>query len=161
MRYRYKLQTMLRSSLIVILTVIVSSFTVERYKSAFAPPQLAGGKLSVIVHSANAADQISLTNLKASFKGQNVRWNDRKKIRLALMKTSTATGKLTAENVMGMTGSEMDKFYLALVFQGKITAPKFFHSESELSEYVKITDGAIGIISNTSTSNAKVLNVNE
>ena len=162
MSYRYKLQTIVRSFIIIVCATIVNSgFTVVHYYGATSTPQLAGGKLSVIVNGSISVDQMSLTTLKASFKGQKVRWGDRMKIRLALMKTSTTTGKLTAENVMGMTGSEMDKFYLTLVFQGKITAPKFFTSESDLSDYVSSTAGAMGIVSKANASNAKVLNINE
>jgi hypothetical protein len=45
-----------------------------------------------------------------------------------------------------MTGDELNKFWLALVFQGKAAAPNFFNSESELQTFIAQNPGAIGII---------------
>lgn len=51
----------------------------------------------------------------------------------------------------------MNKFWLALVFQGKASAPVFFTSKSDLEEYVTLTSGAIGIIEVPSESKLRTV----
>ena len=51
----------------------------------------------------------------------------------------------------------LNKYFLALVFQGKVKAPAFFNSVSELEAYVAQTPGAIGVVQNTSTDQIKVV----
>jgi hypothetical protein len=145
-------------STLLVLGFILSSFS-TRMTEPFAP-DLAEGKLMVIVNTSVGVSDITMKNLKASFRGEKVRWENKKKIRLALMKTNTDAGKLTANEVLGMSGSELDRYYLTLVFQGKISAPKFFSSSAALDDYVNSTEGAIGIVSKSSNAKAKVINVN-
>ena len=59
-----------------------------------------------------------------------------------------------------MTGNELNKYFLALVFQGKVKAPTFFNSAAELESYVADTPGAIGVIQNTSDDQNTIIHVN-
>ncbi len=78
--------------------------------------------------------------------GEQQRWRSGTKITIALMKTNTAAGKNTSETIYGMSSDELNKFWLALVFQGKAAAPNFFNSASELENFVAQNPGAIGIV---------------
>ena len=78
--------------------------------------------------------------------GEQQRWQGGTKITIALMKTNTPTGKNTSETIYGMSSDEVNKFWLALVFQGKAGAPNFFNSASELENFVAQNPGAIGIV---------------
>ena len=69
-----------------------------------------------------------------------------RRISIALMKASTPTGEATFKKVYGMSGDEVNKYWLALVFQGKAKAPVFFNTATELETYISQTPGAIGII---------------
>ncbi|MGH2563912.1 MAG: hypothetical protein ACRDE5_05335, partial [Ginsengibacter sp.] len=60
--------------------------------------------------------------------------------------TNTPLGKITSAKIYDMNGDELNKFWLALVFQGKAQAPKFFNSENELADFVAQNPGAIGIL---------------
>jgi len=62
------------------------------------------------------------------------------------MKTNTSAGKSTSKILYGMSGDELNKFWLALVFQGKAPAPNFFNSAAELENFVAQNPGAIGIL---------------
>lgn len=78
--------------------------------------------------------------------GEQQRWRSGTKITIALMKTNTPAGKNTSMMIYGMSGDELNKFWLALVFQGKAAAPIFFNSAAELENFVAQNPGAIGIL---------------
>ena len=62
------------------------------------------------------------------------------------MKTSTPAGMYTCRKIYDMSGDDLKKFWLALVFEGKAEAPAFFNTTSELENFVAENPGAIGII---------------
>ena len=102
--------------------------------------------LVVISNAKGAPAEISRAEFLAVMKGEKQRWNDGTRISIALMKSSTGTGEATSKKVYGMSGDEMNKFWLALVFQGKAKAPTFFNSLTDLETYIAQTPGAIGIV---------------
>ena len=98
-----------------------------------------------------ANPQAGVTNMKYSefisiMKGEKSYWKNGNKVSIALLKTSTKAGEAIAKSVYGMTGDELNKYWLSLVFQGKAAAPFFFDTESDLKSFVARTNGAIGII---------------
>lgn len=82
--------------------------------------------------------------------GEKPYWKGGSKVSIALMKTSTKEGEEMAKMIYGMSGDELNKFWLSLVFQGKASAPSFFESENDLKAYVARTKGAIGILNSSS-----------
>lgn len=78
--------------------------------------------------------------------GEQQRWRSGIKITIALMKANTVAGKNTSKKIYGMSSDELNKFWLALVFQGKAQAPSFFNSAADLENFVAQNPGAIGIL---------------
>ncbi|MEO8087827.1 MAG: hypothetical protein ABI763_13465 [Bacteroidota bacterium] len=105
--------------------------------------------LVVISNPKGAPTEITHTELLAVMKGEKQRWNDGTRISIALMKSSTTTGEVTSEKIYGMSGDEVNKFWLALVFQGKAKAPVFFNSAADLETYISQTPGGIGVVDDT------------
>ena len=85
--------------------------------------------------------------------GEQQRWHNGTKITIALMKGNTTTGKNTSKFVYGMSSDELNKFWLALVFQGKAQAPNFFNSADDLKNFVAQNPGAIGITDQADITN--------
>lgn len=102
--------------------------------------------LSAIGNVAGAPAEMKFSELKSILMGEKQRWKNGDRILIALMKTNTPTGKATSEKVYDMSGDELNKFWLALVFQGKAQPPKFFGSADELENFVSQNPGAIGIL---------------
>jgi hypothetical protein len=102
--------------------------------------------LTVISNEKGAPAELKFTELKSIFKGEKQRWRDGNKITIALMKTNTPAGAYTCKKVYDMTGDDVKKYWLALVFQGKAEGPQFFNSVTELESFVADNPGAIGII---------------
>src|SRR5688572_20450763 len=129
--------------------------------SAFSPapqPQVEGG-LSVIANAKGAPTDIPKVKLKSVLKGEQQRWKDGTKILLALMKTTTKIGEDVTTRIFGMTGKDLNKYFLGQVFQGKMSSPEFFDSEEDLINYVKNKEGAIGVVSSKSASGSVIVSI--
>jgi hypothetical protein len=118
---------------------------------------IAQNGLTIIGSIESVPEEMDMSQLQSVLKGEQMRWADGTKVKIALMKTNTAIGTLTSEQVYKMSGNDLNKYFLALVFQGKVKAPVFFSSESELEAYVAQTPGAIGVLQNTSNDQIKIV----
>ena len=102
--------------------------------------------LTAIGNPSGAPAEMKQSELKAVLMGEKQRWKNGKRIIIALMKTNTALGKATSSKIYDMSGDELNKYWLSLVFQGKAQAPVFFTSVTDLQNFVAQNPGAIGII---------------
>jgi hypothetical protein len=114
-------------------------------------------QLIIVGNAASVPSELDMSQLKSILKGEKLRWNDGSKVSLALMKTSTPVGTETCKKLYNMTANELNKYFLALVFQGKVNAPTFFNSSSELEAYVAETPGAIGVMRQPAGKTLKVI----
>lgn len=110
--------------------------------------------LAAIGNSVGAPAQMNFQELRSVLKGEKQRWVNGTKVVIALMKTSTPTGISTSQKIYGLSGDDLDKFWLSLVFQGKAKAPVFFNSVSDLQSFVAQTPGAIGIIDGSAVASS-------
>lgn len=113
--------------------------------------------LSIIANEKGAPASLTLRELRTIMQGEKQRWPDGTRISLAFMKTSTPAGEATARKLLKMNGDEFNKYWLALVFQGKTTAPMFFTSATDLESYVTSNPGAIGVIDAKFDTKARVI----
>lgn len=104
------------------------------------------GDLVIVGNSESVPAEMDMGQLKSILRGEKLRWKDGAQVVIALMKTSTPIGSNTSRKLYDMTGNELNKYFLALVFQGKLKAPAFFNSSDELEAYVAQTPGAIGVL---------------
>jgi hypothetical protein len=118
---------------------------------------LAQGTLTIVGHNESVPAEMNMTELQSVLKGEKMRWDDGVKVKIALMKTNTPIGSVTSEKIYNMSGNELNKYFLALVFQGKVKAPTFFTSASELETYVSQTPGAIGVVEDATEAQLKVV----
>ena len=114
-------------------------------------------ELAIVGNLESVPSEMTMALVKSVFRGERLRWVDGSKVKLALMKTNTPLGLATSEKLFNMSANELNKYYLALVFQGKIKAPSFFNSVNDLEEYVAQTPGAIGVVQSTTDELLKVV----
>jgi hypothetical protein len=103
-------------------------------------------KLTAISNRKGAPSSLKFSELKSIFMGEKQRWPNGTKITIALMKTNNPVGNSICRKIYDMTGDELNKFWLALVFQGKASAPNFFNYVTELESFIAQNPGSIGII---------------
>jgi hypothetical protein len=116
-------------------------------------------KISVIGNTKGVPASMKMNEVVSVLKGEKQRWNDGTKIVIALMKTSTPIGSNTGKKIYNMTGDELNKYWLALVFQGKSQAPSFFNSAAELESFVAQTPGAIGVVEQAAGDQAHTVSI--
>jgi hypothetical protein len=105
--------------------------------------------LTVVCNSKGAPEEMKFNSLKSVLRGEKLRWPDGTKITIALMKTNTPGGSTICKKIYNMSADELNKYWLALVFQGKGQAPVFFNSAAELEAFISQTPGAIGVTTST------------
>jgi len=102
--------------------------------------------IMVIANDKGAPASLTMKELKSVMQGEKQRWADGTKVSIAFMKANTSVGSSTAKKIMGMTGDQLNKFWLALVFQGKAKAPVFYGSSSDVENFISQNPGAIGVV---------------
>jgi len=117
--------------------------------------------IAVVANDKGAPAALTMKFLKSVVQGDKQRWPDGTKISLAFMKTNTPVGNATAKKLLGMNGDQFNKYWLALVFQGKANAPMFFNTVQELEAYVASTPGSVGIIDTNHNSKLRSVSVDD
>ena len=112
--------------------------------------------LVVIANGKGVPPEMKMVQLKSTMRGEKLRWPDGSKVIIALLKSSTPIGINTSKKIYNMSANELNKYWLALVFQGKADAPNFFNSEGELEEFVSQTNGAIGVVNQPSAGSKTI-----
>lgn len=127
---------------------VIRNFILAMLMGLFLPSCLKAqdNKLVIVANGESVPNKMDMAQLQGILKGEKLRWDDGSKVSIALMKTNTPVGTSTCEKLYNMTGNELNKYFLALVFQGKVKAPTFFNSTSELEAYIAQTPGAIGVL---------------
>lgn len=113
--------------------------------------------LNVVGNPGSVPEQMDMNRLRSVLRGEQLRWDNGIAVKIALMKTNTSVGSHTCQRIYNMSANDLNKFFLAQVFQGKVKAPIFFTSESELESYVARTPGAIGVLQHTSEGEVHIL----
>jgi len=113
--------------------------------------------LNVVGNPGSVPEQMDMNELSSVLRGEQLRWDNGIAVKIALMKTNTSVGSYTCRRVYNMSPNDLNKYFLAQVFQGKVKAPMFFTSESELQSYVARTPGAIGVVQNTGEGEVNIL----
>ena len=121
-----------------------------------APARAQDQNLAVIGNGKGVPPEMKLAQLRSTLKGEKLRWPDGSKVVIALLKTTTPIGQNTSKKIYNMSANELNKYWLALVFQGKADAPNFFNSEAELAEFVAQTTGAIGVVNQPGPSSKTI-----
>lgn len=73
-------------------------------------------------------------------------WASGEKVIIVLPSNKSDMAESVAKNLYGGSVTAMQKFWLALVFQGRANPPVFLQSAEEIMAYVSKNTGAIGVI---------------
>jgi ABC-type phosphate transport system substrate-binding protein len=102
--------------------------------------------LAVIANQNGSPPALTFKELRSVFRGEKQRWDNGTKVMIALIKTNNTLGEAISQKIYDMKPDALNKYWLALVFQGRTSAPYFFNSVSELQTFVAQNPGAIGVI---------------
>jgi len=83
-------------------------------------------ELTVIGNKKGVPAQLSTSNLKSIFMGNQPKWNDGSKVVIAMMKFTTDGGKNTCSKLYQKSTTDVTKHWLTVSMKGVIDAPVFF-----------------------------------
>jgi len=83
-----------------------------------------------------------------AFKARNNFWSNGKPLAVCLPETKSADAGTVCSKVYAKSVSEVQKFWLSQVFQGRSRAPHFFETDHEMIDFIQRTPGAIGAFVN-------------
>jgi hypothetical protein len=109
-----------------------------------------GQSLNGLTIIGNNLGSTSLNELqvKDAFKAKNNFWPNGKSLTVCLPETKSSDAAEVSRKLYNKTVSEVQKFWLSQVFQGRSRSPMFFESDEEMMNYVAKTPGAIGAFVN-------------
>lgn len=79
-------------------------------------------------------------------RGENKNWGSGADARVALPSRESQNYDVIAYSLMGGSGKAMERRWFALVFSGKVNAPKYLEDDSAVMDFIASTEGAIGIV---------------
>jgi len=86
--------------------------------------------------------------VKDAFKAKNNFWPNGKSLTVCLPETNSSDAADVSRKIYSKTVSEVQKFWLSQVFQGRSRSPMFFETDEEMIAYIAKTPGAIGAFVN-------------
>jgi hypothetical protein len=86
--------------------------------------------------------------VKDAFKAKNNFWPNGKTLTVCLPETNSSDATEVSRKIYGKTVSEVQKFWLSQVFQGRSRSPMFFESDEDMIAFITKTPGAIGAFVN-------------
>ena len=89
---------------------------------------------------------MTLNQVKEVFHGKIKNWTTYAPIKIALPSSKSIYSNLVAKEIYSSTYNGMQKYWLALVFQGKSKPPVFLDTNRQIIDYVSKNKGAIGIL---------------
>lgn len=114
--------------------------------------------LTVISNQEGAPAELKKSELKYIFLGEKERWGNGSRIKIALMKPGSISGKQMCKKIFDMSEDDFANYWEEQSFAGKLRKPAYFKNITELQTYVSENPGAIGFIDQTPiTSNIKIV----
>jgi hypothetical protein len=83
-----------------------------------------------------------------AFKAKNNFWSNGKALAVCLPETKTSDATPVCSKIYAKTVSEVQKFWLSQVFQGRSRSPHFFEKDQDMIDFIAKTPGAIGAFVN-------------
>ena len=104
--------------------------------------------LGQLEFAANVKGVESLTSKEVVqiFRNGRSLWASGEKVIIVLPSNKSVMAESVAKNLYGGSVTAMQKFWLALVFQGRANPPVFLQTEEEIVSYIAKNPGAIGVL---------------
>ena len=100
----------------------------------------------VLIGNKTSLTSINRKQLNGIFRGSQSIWKSNEQVIVVMPSNKADFAEQFAVSVLQMSHSALQKYWLALVFQGRSNAPVFLNNSSEIIEYVKKNPGAIAVV---------------
>jgi ABC-type phosphate transport system substrate-binding protein len=100
----------------------------------------------ILIGNQTGLTSVNRKQLNGIFRGSQSIWKSNEQVILVIPSSRAEFAQQFAVSVLHMSHSALQKYWLALVFQGRANAPIFLNSSNEIIEYVKKNPGAIAVV---------------
>lgn len=100
----------------------------------------------VVIGNATGLTDVSRDDLRAIFRGERSVWSTGSTVTIVLPSMRSPDADAFATQVLGMSRSAMQRFWLGIVFQGRASPPVSLESAGEIIQFVRRTPGAIAVV---------------
>lgn len=107
-----------------------------------APPQTD----FVLIGNATGIADVDSSTVRSIFRGERSQWPSNRPVTIILPSSRSEFAESLARLIFRSSSSGMQRFWLALVFQGRAAPPVFLESAQDMVAYVRRTPGAIAIV---------------
>ena len=107
-----------------------------------------------VANNAGLTAPLSFKALTAYAKGENNFWPNSNKVIICLPSSKSDLIDDVARAIYKTNAVGLQKYWLALVFQGRSDPPVFFNSDEELIKFLQKNKGALGFIHETNKAKA-------
>ena len=115
--------------------------------------------IKIIVNNNVANDELSQNDIQKIFLGKKQAWSDGSKIVPATLKEGPIYEHFL-NDLVKRSPSQFKAFWTRAIYTGTGVPPVSFSEESELIDYVSLTPGAVGYVSeDTAITDVKVLQI--
>lgn len=107
----------------------------------------------IIIGNDIGQNMLNKNTLIKIFKGQVSLWSNGNTLVLVLPSQKSIYSDKFSKLIFNASTTTMRKYWLSLVFQGRVSPPHFFDSAEEVISFVKKTRGAIALVPKEFSSN--------
>jgi hypothetical protein len=108
----------------------------------------------VVLANNTGLAELDSAGLRSVFRGERSQWPSERRVTVVLPSSRVEFAGTIARILFKSSPSGMQRFWLALVFQGRAAPPIFVDSVEEMVSYVRRTPGAIALVPRDSVSTA-------
>ncbi len=99
-----------------------------------------------VVGNSTGLKSLSESSFKSYMKGKYNFWDNDNQVLIVLPSSNHPDAEDISKLIYAKSHTSVRKYWLSLVFQGRVASPKFCDSDDEIIEFVKSRKGAIGIV---------------
>jgi len=100
----------------------------------------------MIIGNNTGISEITLKDARDVFKGKKSFWKNKEQVIIVLPASKSKNADIIATEIFQTSVSGMQKYWLALVFQGRANPPVFVQNTREAIDYVSKNPGAIAVV---------------
>lgn len=100
----------------------------------------------IVLANGTGIAELDSTELRAVFRGERVQWPSDRRVTVILPSSRSDVAGAISRTMFRSSPGGMQRFWLALVFQGRAAPPVFVDSVEEMVSLVRRTPGAIALV---------------
>jgi ABC-type phosphate transport system substrate-binding protein len=124
--------------------ILIFFFTAIIQVAAFSQGATLDGL--VLVGNKTGLSSVSRKQLNGIFRGSQSIWKTNEQVTVVMPSSKAEYAEQFAGAVLQMSHAAVQKYWLALVFQGRANPPIFLNSSLEIVDYIKKNPGSIGVV---------------